>query len=1101
MQKQNTTNTLAVNSTEALWIAVRVSIKQISAMATLVTLLILFAMFSIGKAQVGSAVYRVDQQANAYPGYILIAPTGSDTLGIIDNSGLFVFPVNVGLHTNLSSYNNKELTFFSVSLSTGTFDQRGMVHMNANLEVTDSIRPIGPYIPDFHEGYATSDTTFMVLGTYLMPVDLSSFVQGGKPDANVVGTLIQEVTSTGRVLFEWKSFDHVSYLDATEDIDYTQSVVDVLHANSVVRDTDGNLLVSFRHTDEVIKIDYSTGKVIWRLGGSKSKNNQFRFLNDTTNGFFGFSHQHCATRTSRGTLLMFDNGNLKPAPRVSRVVEYEINEQAKTIRKIFEYVPKKPVYAVSMGSARELPNQNILIGYGSAATITGTTNDIAAEEIDRNGNVVATVYNIPNPKFRPYRIVKSTFGMTGVQRTISTIGRSAFTTSDSTTCIALNTTRATKPTVVTVERHHYAPRNIIDTARGRSFYAPARWTVRASDSTALAGSTILTLDRRSRVEDPASVTVLFRPTEGVGKFNAVAASYSAADSSWTLPFIKEGEIAIAYATRVSPERISPSNRSTDIRRNAELRWYRTLYVNSYDVEVSPDSTFATGVISGTTKDTSYLLPTLSQNTTYWWRLRTLKTGGKRSVWTDSWKFATQIDVPIVLEPDTTESVNVVTASTAFRWSRVKGASRYRLVVSDTNNKPLLDTLTADTLLYPVSALPSNTLCRWSVRALIDTVSSPPSTTRTIATAPQSPRLSYPEPNVYITTSPTPVFRWLPSDAREYRVQILRSSDNVIVLDTVCNVTILPITALELGASYRWLVSAIGIYGASDPAERMFSVATGASLSRPIIIGGLSRTGVEPVQPSAYAWQIVPDALEYQLQVAADVVFDSPFIDTIVTKSELAAVLPRASSLYAWRVQARRGFEVSPWSDTAYVSTKLDGSTIITPTYPVHGARGVAESDVFRFSTNGDFESYEVQVSRDPRLDEIDFKFYCFTDSTGFSFLSSGTRYYWRVIGTSSKRPRFISDAATMLVGDVVSVSSTHGDEDLIGIVRYGSSILLINNADTPIASIKVYDLLGSCLSTHYPGADGNQVMIPTGNTSPLFFVVTFLSGRTYLMRA
>jgi hypothetical protein len=1101
VHNQNTTIKPAANSTEAFLNAVGVAIKQISVMPALVTLLILFAMVTIGRAQVGSAAYRVVQQGNAYPGYILIAPTGSDTLGIIDNSGLFVFPVNVGLHTNLSSHNNKDITFFSVSLSAGTFDQRWMVHMNANLELTDSIRPIGPYIPDFHEGYATSDTTFMVLGTYLMPVDLSSFVQGGKPDANVVGTLIQEVTATGRVLFEWKSFDHISYRDATEDIDYTQSVVDVLHANSVIRDTDGNLIVSFRHTDEVIKISYATGSVIWRLGGSKSKNNQFRFLNDTTNNFFGFSHQHCATRTSRGTLLMFDNGNLKPTPRASRVVEYEINEQAKTIRKVFEYIPKKPVYAVSMGSARELPNQNILIGYGSAATITGTTNDIAAEEIDRNGNVVATVYNIPSPKFRPYRIVKSTFGMTGVQRTISTTGRTAFATSDSATCIALNTARATKPTVVTAERHHYEPRNIIDTARGRSFYAPARWTVRTSDSTALAGSTILTLDRRSRIEDPATVSVMFRPSEGDGRFDVVAASYSAADSSWTLPFIKEGEIAVAYATRVSPERISPSNRSTDIRRNAQLRWYRTLYVESYDVQVSPDSTFRTGVISATTKDTSYLLPTLSQNTTFWWRLRTLNTRGKRSVWTDSWRFATQIDVPIVLEPDTTKSVNVVTASTAFRWSHVSGASRYRLTVTDTNNQPLLDTLTVDTLMYPVSALPSNALCRWSVWALIDTVFSPPSTPRTIATTPTKPLLSYPEPNVYITNSPTPVFRWLPSDAREYRVQILRSSDSVVALDTVCNVTILPITALELGASYRWLVYAVGTYGASDPAERMFSVATGASLSRPIIIGGLSRTGVEPVQPSAYSWQIVPDAVEYQVQVAADVVFDSPLIDTVISKTELAAAFPRPSSLYAWRVQARRGFDISPWSDTGYVSTKLDGSTIITPTYPVHGARGVAESDVFRFSTNGEFESYEVQVSRDPRLNDIDFKFYCFTDSTGFSFLSSGTRYFWRVVGTSSKRPRFISDVATMLVGDVVSVSSTHGDEDLIEIVRYESSILLINNADTPIASIKVYDLLGSCLSAHYPGADGNQVMIPTGNTSPLFFVVTFLSGRTYLMRA
>jgi len=1070
-------------------------------MTALVTLLIFFAMVGTGRAQVGSASYRVVQHGNAYPGYILIAPTGSDTLGIIDNSGLFVFPVNVGLHTNLNSHNNKDLTFFSVSLSTGTFDQRGMVLMNAGLEIADSIRPIGPYIPDFHEGYATTDTTFMVLGTYLMPVDLSSVVQGGKADANVVGTLIQEVSATGRVLFEWKSFDHISYLDATEDIDYSQSVVDVLHANSVIRDTDGNLIVSFRHTDEVIKISYATGKVLWRLGGSKSKNNEFRFLNDSTNGFVGFSHQHCATRTSRGTLLMFDNGNLKSAPRASRVVEYEINEPAKTIRKIFEYVPSKPVYAVSMGSARELPNQNIMIGYGSAATITGTTNDIAAEEIDRSGNVVATVYNIPSPKFRPYRIVKSTFGMTGLQRTISATGKTSFATSDSTTGIALSATRVNKPTIVTVERHHYAPRNISDTIKGRPFYAPARWTLRTSDSTALAGATILTLDRRSRVDDPASVTVMYRPAEGVGKFEPVAASFSAADSSWTMPFIKQGEFAVTYATRVSPEKIFPRNRTTAIARNVQLRWYRTLYVDSYDVQMSPDSTFATGVISGTTKDTSFVLPILSQNTTYWWRLRTFSTRGKRSLWTDSWRFTTQIDVPIVLAPDTTKSLNVVTTQSAFRWSRVNGASHYRLVVTDTTDIPLLDTLTTDTLMYPVSSLPSNTLCRWSVRALIDTVFSPPSTTRTIATTPSKPLQSFPEPNIYLASTPTPVLRWLPSDAQEYRVQLMRSSDNVVVLDSIHVGTSLPTPSLVPGTSYRWLVSAIGTFGASDPAERIFSVATGVSLSRPAISGGLSRNGVEFTQPSACSWEIVPDALEYQVQVAADVVFDNPYIDTVIAKPELAVVFPRASSLYAWRVQARRGYEIGPWSDTAYVSTKLDGSTIITPTYPVHGARGIAESDVFRFATNGEFESYEVQVSRDPRLGEIDFKFYCFTDSTGFSFLSSGTRYYWRVIGTSSKRPRFITDVATMVVGDEVSVPAPSREEDLVDVVRYESSILMINKTDTPIVDVKVYDILGECLSTHHPAAGSNLLIVPTDNTRTRFFVVTFLSGRTYLTRA
>ncbi len=63
----------------------------------------------------------------------------------------------------------------------------------------------------------------------------------------------------------------------------------------------GIILLSFRHLNEVTKIDSSSGEIIWRLGG---KQNQFTFLGDT----MPFSAQHDARRIANGNLTLFDNG-------------------------------------------------------------------------------------------------------------------------------------------------------------------------------------------------------------------------------------------------------------------------------------------------------------------------------------------------------------------------------------------------------------------------------------------------------------------------------------------------------------------------------------------------------------------------------------------------------------------------------------------------------------------------------------------------------------------------------------------------------------------------------------------------------------------------
>jgi hypothetical protein len=187
-------------------------------------------------------------------------------------------------------------------------------------------------------------------------VDMSAIVPGGDPNATVIGAVIQELDRNKHVIFQWRTFDHFKVTDATRE-DFTASTIDYVHPNTIEIDTDGNLLLSSRHMDEITKIDRKTGSIIWRWGG---KNNQFKYPGDSV----GFSHQHTIRRTSSGSLLMLDNGNYRQSV-YSSVVEYTLDEVAKTARLFWQYRHTPDVFAIAMGSVDRLSNGNTLIGWGT----------------------------------------------------------------------------------------------------------------------------------------------------------------------------------------------------------------------------------------------------------------------------------------------------------------------------------------------------------------------------------------------------------------------------------------------------------------------------------------------------------------------------------------------------------------------------------------------------------------------------------------------------------------------------------------------------------------------------------------------------------------
>src|SRR5262249_13769403 len=118
---------------------------------------------------------------------------------------------------------------------------------------------------------------------------------------------------------------------------------------------DGNLVVSVRHQDWVIKVDYRNGAgdghVVWRLGQGGD------FTANSGDPSPWFSHQHQAHYVDDSTLILFDNGNTRRAgdPHAdSRGQVWKLDEQTMTATLVVN--ADLGSYSMALGSAQRLSN-------------------------------------------------------------------------------------------------------------------------------------------------------------------------------------------------------------------------------------------------------------------------------------------------------------------------------------------------------------------------------------------------------------------------------------------------------------------------------------------------------------------------------------------------------------------------------------------------------------------------------------------------------------------------------------------------------------------------------------------------------------------------
>jgi len=244
------------------------------------------------------------------------------------------------------------------------------------------------------------------------------------------GTMLLVLDANFQVAWAWDGFDHVdpqqwqpilggTCADSDAGVGLcalpNPQAVDWFHANAIGwSPADHDLILSLRHQDWVIKIDYrdgqGDGQVVWRLG----RNGDFALT--SADPFPWFSHQHSAAYVNPTTLVVFDNGNTRcqdqsPARCHSRGQVLALDETHHQARLLLSV--DLGGYSFAVGGAQRLARGNYVFTSGMEKGRGGYTG--RSVEVTPGGKVVY-VQGINVPEYRAYRESSLYVGTAPVQK-------------------------------------------------------------------------------------------------------------------------------------------------------------------------------------------------------------------------------------------------------------------------------------------------------------------------------------------------------------------------------------------------------------------------------------------------------------------------------------------------------------------------------------------------------------------------------------------------------------------------------------------------------------------------------------------------------------
>ena len=315
------------------------------------------------------------------------------------------------------------------------YDMAGNATLETNIEIVNEqlVRKGYPTINDFneHEARRLPNGGMLLLGSR----DVASTDHQGGTQQNpvdIIGDMILVLDHNMQLVWAWDSFAHDN-LDRVATLNdqcmqgqggcpkFNKNFAvanDWLHSNAVQLLDDGNLLLSERSQDYVIKVNYQNGQgdgsVLWRMGPygdiTLLNGSQKNSCGDP-NVFPWFTHQHDAAfqgnviKTQLGIHVMtvFDDGNLRNSQcgggQNSRGMLLLVNEAKKSASLVT--LADLGAFSGALGSGDVLERSDgLFASYGNGFI---NMDEAQSTEVDLQGNIVYQI-QVNTVSYRTYRM-------------------------------------------------------------------------------------------------------------------------------------------------------------------------------------------------------------------------------------------------------------------------------------------------------------------------------------------------------------------------------------------------------------------------------------------------------------------------------------------------------------------------------------------------------------------------------------------------------------------------------------------------------------------------------------------------------------------------